>query len=103
MTTISRRNAIGAIIALPLPALLKPRIIWVYYSDGPNFAWWLPTWERCEVRGDRAIRLQGKGEFEMAHVMRHLWWIEERSNARLNAPTEPGSRRCPPRTLPAFT
>lgn len=102
MATISRRNAIGAMIALPLPAILKPRIIWVYYCDVANLMPWLPKWERCEVRGERVIRLQGNGEFEMAHVMRHLWWIEERSHARLNAPTEPGSRCCPPRTLPAF-
>jgi hypothetical protein len=100
---MNRRAALTAILAFPLAAARKPRIIWVYYSDGPNGAWWLPTWERCEVRGDRAIRMQGNGEFEMAHVMRNLWWIEERSNARLNAPTEPGSRCCPPRGLPSFT
>lgn len=94
---MNRRTAIAAIIAVPV--MPKPRVIWVYYSDGPVLMPWLPTWVRCTLRGDAAVRDDGK-RFAMSHVRKHFYWIEDAPGARLNQPTEVDSRCCPPRRLP---
>jgi hypothetical protein len=98
---MNRRDFVAVLAMLiPLKTIPKPEIIWVYYYDGPNFTPWRPKWERCLVRGDRALRLEGKGRFEMSHVRRHLYWVDDRRNARLNVPTDPGSRSRRPNRMP---
>jgi hypothetical protein len=95
---VNRRDFVAALaIAIPLPAMLPPRMIFVYYYDGPNLTPWQPKWERCLVRGDRVLRLEGKGYFQMSHVRRHLYWVE---NSGLNVPTDPGSRASRPEKMP---
>ena len=95
---MNRRTAIAAILALPV--MPQPRVIWVYYSDAPFGMPWLPTWVRCRLRGNHAVRDDGKRYFAMSHVRRHLYWMEDAPGARLNAPTEVDSRGCPPRRMP---
>lgn len=95
---MNRRTAIAAIIAIPV--IPKARVIWVYYCDGLFAMPWLPTWVRCKLCGEKAMRDDGKGYFAMSHVRKHLYWAEEVPGARLNAPTDVESRVCPPRRLP---
>jgi hypothetical protein len=98
---MNRRDFVAVLAMLiPLKTIPKPEIIFVWYYDGPFATPWKPKWERCLVQGDRVLRLEGKGYFAMSHVRRHLYWIEERSNARLNAPTDPGSHVCGPNRMP---
>ena len=92
-----RRTVIAAILAIPV--MPKPRIVWVYYSDGGCMMPWLPTWVRCTLRGEKAMRDDGK-YFAMDHVRKHLYWMDDGPRARLNAPTERDSRGCPPQRLP---
>jgi len=96
---MNRRTAIAAIIAVPV--LPKPRVMWVYYSDGPNLMPWLPHWIKCKVIGDKAFRLDGgKGYFSMSHIEKHLYRIEDKVGAKLLAPSDEDSRTCAPRRLP---
>ena len=98
MNDLNRRTAIAAILAIPV--MPQPRYIWVYYSDAPFGMPWVPTWVRCRLRGENAVRDDGKRYLAMSHVRTHLYWIDDAPGARLNAPTEANSRGCPPRRLP---